>query len=77
MMPVLASYGGAFIYDFKVAEVLVSKADADINRVFVIQFPDKGSMQSFYADPAYVAVQEAHFSKSVSDRTLISLHEKE
>jgi uncharacterized protein (DUF1330 family) len=77
MTPILASYGGVFSYDFRVSEVLISKSDARINRVFSIEFPDREAMESFYADPAYVAVQQLHFAKSVSDRTLISLHEKD
>ena len=34
MMPILKSFGGSFGFDFKVSEVLRSKTDDDINRVF-------------------------------------------
>ena len=76
MVPILATYQGSFNYDFRVSEVLISKTEAKINRVFAIEFPSRDSMESFFADPAYVAVQKKHFANSVSERTLISLHEK-
>ena len=38
--PLLNAEGGRFRYDFEVARTLKSEADHDINRVFVIQFPD-------------------------------------
>ena len=76
MEPLLANYGGAFGYDFRVSEVLRSRTDAPINRVFTLEFPSRQDMEAFFADPAYVAVQQAHFHDAVSDRTLISLHEK-
>ncbi len=76
MMPILASFGGAFGYDFKVAEVLRSKTDDDINRVFTIEFPSKQHMDDFFSDPAYLAVKDLHFIRSVSSTTTISMHEK-
>lgn len=76
MMPILKSFGGSFGFDFKVSEVLLSKTDDDINRVFTIEFPSKQVMESFFSDPEYLTVQKKHFNKSVKSKTVISLHEK-
>lgn len=76
MMPILESFGGAFGFDFKVSEVLRSKTEDDINRVFTIEFPSKQVMDNFFADPAYLAIKKKHFSQSVGSVTAISMHEK-
>lgn len=76
MVPILHTYGGSFGYDFKVSEVLISKTEGDINRVFTIDFPSIDVMESFFSDPEYQVVQKAHFAKSVSSKTIISIHEK-
>ena len=47
MTPILNRYGGGFDYDFKVSEVLKSKTEAPINRVFTIYFYSEDSMTSF------------------------------
>ena len=49
--PLLAAAGGRFRYDFEVARTLKSEAEHDINRVFVLRFPDRASKESFFADP--------------------------
>ena len=76
MMPILASYGGAFGFDFKVSEVLKSKSDDKINRVFTIEFPSKEIMENFFADYAYLEIKSKFFNRSVESVTTISLHEK-
>lgn len=76
MMPILHSYGGAFGFDFKVSEVLLSKTSDDINRVFTIEFPSKEKMDEFFECEEYLAVREQYFDKSVTSKTVISLHEK-
>jgi uncharacterized protein (DUF1330 family) len=54
MTPILKSYGGGFGYDFKVSEVLKSKTEAPINRVFTISFPNEDSRNSFFSNvPSY------------------------
>jgi len=60
MMPILHSFGGAFGFDFKVSEVLLSKTDDDINRVFTIDFPSKEVMEAFFSSPEYLVVQKRH-----------------
>ena len=76
MTPILHSFGGAFGYDFKVSEVLQSKTDDDINRVFTIEFPSKEVMDSFFSSPEYLVVQKQYFANSVTSKTIISMHEK-
>lgn len=76
MMPILKSFGGSFGYDLKVSEVLRSKTEDDINRVFTLEFPSKQVMGNFFADSEYLAVKKKHFNRSVDSVTAISMHEK-
>ncbi len=76
MTPILHSFGGAFGFDFKISEVLLSKTDDDINRVFTIEFPSKEVMDEFFSNHEYLAVQARHFVNSVTSKTIISMHEK-
>ncbi len=75
MMPILKSFGGSFGFDFRVSEVLLSKTDDNINRVFTITFPDQKQMDSFFTHPEYLNVKHKYFDKSVNSHTVISLHE--
>lgn len=77
MMPILATFGGAFTFDFKVSDVLKSKTEAHINRVFTIQFPSKQHMEDFFSNSDYLAVKARYFDRSVKSSTIISLHEVE
>jgi uncharacterized protein (DUF1330 family) len=76
MMPILHSFGGSFGFDFKVSEVLKSKNDETINRVFTIDFPSKEIMEEFFTNPAYLTVKDKYFRNSVKSVTTISMHEK-
>lgn len=64
MLPILASYGGAFVLDVRVSEVL--RGPTPHNRLFTIQFASEERRTAFFADPAYRAVREAHFEAAVS-----------
>jgi len=75
MMPILHTYGGSFGYDFKVSEVLKSKEDGPINRVFTIEFPNQETMEKFFSDPNYLVVKKAHLDCSISSRTVIAMFE--
>ena len=75
MTPILATFGGGFGYDFKVSEVLKSKTEAPINRVFTIYFSSEASMNSFFANEKYVEVKQRHFEDSVADTTIIATYE--
>lgn len=76
MMPILDTFGGSFGFDFKVSEVLKSKTEAPINRVFTIDFASKRMMEEFFSDPSYLAVKDKYFNDSVKSVTMISMHEK-
>ena len=76
MMPILHSFGGSFGFDFKVSEVLKSKTDYLINRVFTLDFPSKEIMDEFFVSPDYLAVKNKYFINSVKSVTTISMHEK-
>ena len=76
MLPILTEFGGAFGYDFKVSEVLLSKTDDVINRVFTIEFPSKQKMEEFFAFPSYVVIQNRLLKNSIASKTVISMHEK-
>ena len=76
MIPILNTFGGSFGFDFKVSDVLISKTDQAINRVFTLDFPSKAIMESFFSDPAYLNVKSKYFNDSVSSVTTISMHEK-
>ena len=76
MMPILHSFGGSFGFDFKINEVLKSKTDDAINRVFTLDFPSKEIMEAFFTNPDYLAVKDKYFLSSVKSVTIISMHEK-
>ena len=72
MAPILRQYGGSFGYDFKVSEVLQSKSDNDINRVFTIRFSDEQAQESFFSDANYQTVKSRYFELSVNSTTIIA-----
>lgn len=76
MTPILETYGGSFGFDFKVSDVLKSKTDKLINRVFTIDFPSREMMDTFFSDPSYLEVKSKYFKHSVKSVTTISIHEK-
>ena len=76
MTPILESYGGEFGYDFKVSEVLKSKTQAPINRVFTISLPDQDTRDSFFSSEEYLKIRQRHFEKSVTDTTIIATYER-
>lgn len=72
MKPILASFGGGFGYDFRVAEVLKSESQVEINRVFTIRFPDSATMDAFFSDAAYLQAKRAFFEPSVRGTQIIA-----
>jgi uncharacterized protein (DUF1330 family) len=76
MIPILNTFGGSFGFDFKVSEVLKSKTEDPINRVFTIDFPSRSMMDKFFSDPSYLEVKNTYFKYSVKSVTTISMHEK-
>ncbi len=75
MIPILHSFGGRFGYDFKVSEVLKSKTQSPINRVFTIDFPSREVMDNFFSDPSYLEVKNKYFTESVNSVTTIAMYE--
>jgi len=76
MIPILNDFGGSFGYDFIVSDVLKSKTDDPINRVFTIDFPSREMMDQFFSDSSYLEVKNKYFNRSVKSVTTISMHEK-
>jgi uncharacterized protein (DUF1330 family) len=72
MSPLLEAIGGGFRYDFEIARTLKSEAKHDINRVFVIQFPDRASRERFFSDPKYIEIRTRLFEKSVQGTSIIA-----
>ena len=72
MTPLLEAAGGRFRYDFEVARTLKSEAGPDLNRLFVIQFPDRAAKERFFADSRYVEIRTRHFEKAVESRVTIA-----
>jgi uncharacterized protein (DUF1330 family) len=70
MMPILASFGGSFGSDFRVAEVLIG--DRRINRVFTISFPDRSTRERFFADAGYRVVRERFYVPAVGSATMLA-----
>ena len=76
MTPILKNYGGGFRYDFLVSKTLKSETSEEINRVFVIYFPNPKSQKAFFEDNEYLAVKREHFESSVASTTIIAEFEK-
>src|SRR5262245_61188482 len=70
--PLLEAAGGKFRYDFEMARTLKGEAGHDINRVFVMQFPDRASKEGFFADSRYVEIRARLFDTSVEERATIA-----
>lgn len=76
MTPILKSYGGAFRYDFVVAETLQGETTGEINRVFVLSFPNQERRKAFFSDPVYLEIRKTYFDKSVTSRVIIAEYER-
>ena len=77
MTPVLIECGGGFGYDFRIAEVLKTQTDNEINRVFTIYFPDKEAMEQFFSAESYRAIKAKFFESSVASTTVIAEYTRE
>ena len=70
--PLLEEFGGAFRYDFIVAQVVHNESGTEINRVFVLQFPDQSTKERFFADPRYLEIRRRWFEPAVKARVTIA-----
>lgn len=73
MRPILEEYGGGFLHDFTVMDVLKSTVDHPVTRLFVISFPNEGAMSDFFSDERYLAVKEEFFVPSVGEYTELGI----
>ncbi len=72
--PLLKAAGATFRYDFEIAQTLKSEAGHDINRVFILRFPDRMAKESFFANPQYLEIRARLFEPSVRRMTVIAEH---
>lgn len=76
MTPLLHRAGGDFRYDFVVGKTLRNEEGREINRVFVLRFPDRSAKERFFADEEYLAVRERWFVPAVGAVTVIAEYER-
>lgn len=73
MLPILNRYGGGFRYDLRISEVLKAESGAqNINRVFIIHFPDRAAKEAFFADADYLEARAKYFEPSVATVTILA-----
>jgi|SRR5215475_8134252 len=72
--PLLEATGGAFRYDFEVAKALKSESGHDINRVFLLRFPDREAKECFFTHPQYREIRSRLFDAAVRRMTIIAEH---
>jgi uncharacterized protein (DUF1330 family) len=70
--PLMEGVGGRFRYDFEVARTLKSEAGHEINRVFVIHFPDRGSKENFFGDSRYEEIHTRLFDAAVKGTAILA-----
>lgn len=70
--PLLKAAGGAFRYDFEVAKTLKSDSEHDINRVFVLRFPDRAAKERFFIDQEYREIRARLFEQAVTSVDVIA-----
>ena len=75
MSPLLERIGGGFRYDFTIGNTLRNSAGHEINRVFVIYFPNRQAQDRFFDDEAYREIRGRLFETSVRDATIIGAWE--
>lgn len=65
MKPILQRFGGDFLYDVQVSQVLKAQHGEAFNRLFVIAFPTAEQLEQFFVQPDYLAAKEEFFNASV------------
>src|SRR5689334_23316373 len=76
MTPLLEAAGGGFRYDFEVSRTLKAEAGDEINRLFLIHFPDRGARDRFFKDSQYVEIRARLFEKAVGGRVTIAEYDR-
>src|SRR5215472_15156104 len=72
--PLLEAAGGTFRYDFEVAKALKSEVSDDINRVFILRFPDRETKECFFTHSQYLEIHARLFDAAVRQMTIIAEH---
>ena len=72
--PLLEAVGGRFRFDFEIRRTLKSEVGHEVNRLFVIQFPDRASKERFFADSEYLEIRTRLFEKAVERTVIIGEH---
>ena len=70
--PLLRAAGGTFRYDFEVAKTLKSDSEGEINRVFVLAFPDRAAKERLFTSEQYLAIRRRLFEKAVTSVSVIA-----
>ena len=70
--PLLEAAGGGFRYDFEVSRTLKSESGFEMNRVFVLCFPDRIAKDHFFGDPRYLEIRARLFDKAVQEVAVIA-----
>ena len=76
MTPLLEAVGGRFRYDFEVARTLKGEAGHEINRLFMIEFPDRATKERYFSDPKYLEIRARLFEPAVKSTTRIAEYER-
>lgn len=72
MTPLLEAAGGQFAYDFEIARTHRNASAHEINRLFVIRFPDRAACERYFQDSAYRAIRANYFERAVSGLTVLA-----
>lgn len=72
IVPLLEAAGGVFRYDFDIARTLKSEAERDINRLFVLRFPDRARKERFFTNPDYLEIRSRLFETAVQHSVIIA-----
>jgi uncharacterized protein (DUF1330 family) len=70
--PLLEAAGAKFRYDFEVAGTLRSEAGHEINRVFVLHFPDRVGKEQFFSNAQYLDIRARLFEPAVGGVTMLT-----
>lgn len=76
MTPILHQYRGSFRYDFRIAQVLKTETNDQINRLFIISFPDAQTKDAFFVDEEYKKVRAEFFNQSVASVRALAEYER-
>ena len=73
--PLLLASGGRFRFDFEIARTLKREAEHEINRLFVLQFPDRVAKERFFANAQYREIRARLYESAVTGTTVIAEYE--